>query len=165
VLFFFGFGAKRVVWSFVVLLATTSATNFTDGADGLLGSVLLPVFLVLPQSAVTGALLGALISYLFFNVSPAKLFMGDTGSLFFGGFLAAFMLLRGQEWWLILLCLIGVIEVASVVLQVIYFRLTGGKRIFRMTPYITIFKNLAGAIRVLYLCSQACKQWLAHSVG
>jgi len=125
--FSFGYGATRVAWSFIVLLATTSATNFTDGADGLLGSVLVPVFLVLPQSGVTGALLGSLISYLFFNASPARLFMGDTGSLFFGGFLASFR-------WLILLCLIGVIEVASVVMQVIYFRLTGGKRIFRMTP-------------------------------
>lgn len=140
--FSFGYGATRVAWSFIVLLATTSATNFTDGADGLLGSVLVPVFLVLPQSGVTGALLGSLISYLFFNASPARLFMGDTGSLFFGGFLASFMLLRGQEWWLILLCLIGVIEVASVVMQVIYFRLTGGKRIFRMTPIHHHFQKL-----------------------
>jgi phospho-N-acetylmuramoyl-pentapeptide-transferase len=141
-LFFYGFGWQRVLWSFIVLLAATSATNFTDGVDGLLGAVLIPVFLVLPSSGVTGALLGALLSFLVFNSYPAKLFMGDTGSFFFGGYLGALMLLQGREWWLLLVCFIGVVEVLSVMIQVSYFRLTGGKRVFLMTPIHHHFQKL-----------------------
>ncbi|WP_018963001.1 hypothetical protein [Coprothermobacter platensis] len=138
----FGFDFVRVLWCFIVILATTSATNFTDGVDGLLGSVLIPVMLILPLSGVTGGLLGALLAFLFFNVSPAKLFMGDTGSFFFGGFLGGLMLIEGKEWWLLLLCFIGVVEVASVIIQVTYFHLTGGKRVFLMTPIHHHFQKL-----------------------
>ncbi|NPV88589.1 phospho-N-acetylmuramoyl-pentapeptide-transferase [Coprothermobacteraceae bacterium] len=139
---YLGFDWLRTAWAFVVLLSTTSATNFTDGVDGLLGTITIPVLLVLPKTPANAVLLGVVISYLVYNVSPATIFMGDTGSYFIGGYLAATMLFNNEEWWLFALCFVGVLEVVSVVLQVAYFRLTGGKRLFRMTPLHHHFQKL-----------------------
>ncbi len=80
------------------------------------------------------AIVGGMLGFLLFNKNPAKIFMGDTGSLALGGSIAAISILVHQEWLLLLIGIIFVIETASVILQVFYFKATGGKRIFRMTP-------------------------------
>ena len=115
---------------FLLLVGTTNAVNLTDGLDGLAASVTLPVTVAYALLAITGACLG----FLLFNHHPAKVFMGDTGSLAIGGGVAALALLTHTELLLVILGGIYVMEATSVIMQVTYFRLTGGRRIFRMTP-------------------------------
>jgi phospho-N-acetylmuramoyl-pentapeptide-transferase len=132
-------------WPIAILaiVGAANGVNFADGLDGLCGGLTVIAFLalvlVLPgslpgEAAVAMVLVGTLLAFLFYNRHPAKVFMGDTGSLGLGAALAVMAL---QQGWVILLLLVGlvyVIEVLSVVLQVGYFKISGGKRIFPMTP-------------------------------
>ncbi|MCI8567431.1 MAG: phospho-N-acetylmuramoyl-pentapeptide-transferase [Lachnospiraceae bacterium] len=125
------------------LLATDNGVNLTDGLDGLCSSVTVLVatfFTVVALgegsriSPVTGAVAGSLLGFLLFNVYPAKVFMGDTGSLALGGFVAITAFSLGMPLIILLVGLIYVVEVCSVVLQVSYFKATKGKRLFKMAP-------------------------------
>lgn len=136
------------VWyyAFVVILlvGTTNAVNLTDGLDGLVSWVTIPVTLAFSyiafQSAQTDLSLFALIitgsclGFLLFNHYPAKVFMGDTGSLALGGGIAALALLTKTEMLLVIIGGVYVLEALSVIIQVIYFKISGGKRIFKMSP-------------------------------
>jgi len=128
-----------------VLIATTNAVNLTDGLDGLASGVTAAIFGFFfivsislnsdPNPAyVSVALLGALLAFLWFNAFPAKIFMGDVGSLALGGALAALAFQTRLVFWLPLVGFMLVAETLSVILQVIYFKLTKGRRIFRMSP-------------------------------
>lgn len=128
---------------FIMFTAETNAVNFTDGLDGLCAGqmviALAPfvLFALWQQQPDVAAFLlmviGALVGYLKFNMYPAKVFMGDTGSLALGGLIAAAAMVLKQEILLILVGLVFVAEVLSVIIQVTHFRRTG-KRIFRMAP-------------------------------
>ena len=128
---------------FFAVIGTVNGTNFTDGLDGLAGSVTVVVasFFVFASLALGGyvhpvasAMVGALLGFLLFNVYPAKIFMGDTGSLALGGFVIGIAYVLEMPIFVIIVGLVYVIEVVSVMLQVLYFKVTGGKRIFKMTP-------------------------------
>jgi phospho-N-acetylmuramoyl-pentapeptide-transferase len=135
-------GWAYYVLVFLLLVGTTNAVNLTDGLDGLAASVTVPVtlaygFITLGANGLGGfayAMTGACLGFLLFNRYPAKVFMGDTGSLALGGGVAALALLTNTELLLVILGGVYVAEAASVIIQVTYFRLTGGKRIFRMSP-------------------------------
>lgn len=126
----------------LVLVATTNAVNLTDGLDGLAGGVTaiaLVFFLVASYfSPVPGyfssALLGACVGFLWFNGFPARVFMGDSGSLALGGALCALAFQTGLVFWLPVVGGIFVVETLSVLTQVTYFKITKGKRIFKMSP-------------------------------
>ena len=138
------FGMAFYVIVFLLLVGTTNAVNLTDGLDGLASFVTLPVTLTFAaicygqqQMDLCGfamALCGGCMGFLLFNHHPAKVFMGDTGSLAIGGGIAALALLTKTEILLIILGGVYVAEAASVIMQVSYFKYTHGKRIFRMTP-------------------------------
>ncbi|MCR5302924.1 MAG: phospho-N-acetylmuramoyl-pentapeptide-transferase [Lachnospiraceae bacterium] len=128
---------------FLAVLGTTNGTNFTDGVDGLLSSVTIPVALFLYYiSNVTGsgtgilccAFAGAFMGFLLFNAHPAAVFMGDTGSLAAGGFVAGVAVSCGMTLYIPIFGVIYLIEVLSVMIQVLYFKKTKGKRFFRMAP-------------------------------
>ena len=128
---------------FVVVIGTVNGTNFTDGLDGLASSVTVMVatfFSVVAIGtnsgieAVTCAVVGALLGFLLFNVYPASVVMGDTGSLALGGFVAATAYLLQMPIFILIVGFIYLAEVLSVMLQVSYFKLTGGKRIFKIAP-------------------------------
>lgn len=128
---------------FFIMIATDNGVNFTDGLDGLCSSVTLLVatfFTVVAigensgLSPITGAVVGSLMGFLLFNVYPAKVFMGDTGSLALGGFVAATAFMLRMPLYIAVIGFIYMIEVLSVVIQVAYFKATKGKRIFRMAP-------------------------------
>lgn len=127
-----------------VLVGTVNATNLTDGLDGLNSLVSLFVFFgyaviaaMQGQTAVSAFALcfaGALVAFLFFNANPAQVFMGDTGSMAIGGAVAMLALATHTLWLLPIIGLIYVAEAGSVIIQMLYFRKTGGKRIFLMSP-------------------------------
>lgn len=132
-----------VIFVFFVMLGTVNGTNFTDGLDGLLSSVTVlvaaffTVVAVVTKSGlhpVTGAAVGALLGFLLVNVYPAKVFMGDTGSLALGGFVASTAIVLKMPIFIVIVGIIYLVEVLSVILQVTYFKLTKGKRIFKMAP-------------------------------
>ena len=127
----------------IVLLGTDNGTNLTDGIDGLLASVTTVVaFFLAILGLRTGSGIavpsliaaGALLGYLLYNAHPAKLFMGDTGSLALGGLVAGAAIVSKSGWFILLFGFIYVIEVVSDILQVAFFKLTHGKRIFKMAP-------------------------------
>lgn len=128
---------------FIVMLGTDNGVNFTDGLDGLCTSVtiLVATFLTIIAlgegngiSPMTGAVVGSLLGFLLFNVYPAKVFMGDTGSLALGGFVASSALVMQMPLFIPIIGFIYLLEVLSVIIQVTYFKKTGGKRIFKMAP-------------------------------
>jgi len=129
----------------VLAVFSTSSASLVDGLDGLAGGVYalcLLAYLIIalhngqPALAVFIALcIGALLGFLWFNVHPAQVFMGDTGALAFGGTLGVVAMASHQVLLLLLIGLVLVVEVLSVMLQVGYFKLTHGKRIFLMSPY------------------------------
>ena len=128
---------------FIVIIGTVNGTNFTDGVDGLLATVTVPVAIFFCIASMikkggieplTIAVFGALLGFLMFNVYPAKVMMGDTGSLALGGFVAASAVALKMPLFIVLIGFIYLLEVISVMLQVTYFKKTGGKRIFRMAP-------------------------------
>ncbi len=128
---------------FFVVLGTVNGSNFTDGLDGLEASVtvLIATFFTVVSiglksgiSPICGAVAGSLLAFLLYNVYPAKVFMGDTGSLALGGFVASAAYMLRMPLFIVLVAFIYLIEVISVILQVGYFKLTGGKRLFKMAP-------------------------------
>lgn len=136
-------GAGAVPLMFFVVIGTVNGVNFTDGLDGLASSVTILVatfFSVVAVGAqsgiepVTCAVVGALLGFLLFNVYPAKVFMGDTGSLALGGFVAAAAYMMQMPLFIVIVGFIYMVEVVSDILQVSYFKMSGGKRIFKMAP-------------------------------
>lgn len=128
---------------FVAVIGTVNGVNFTDGLDGLASSVTIMVATFFSVVAVgtksgiepiTCAVVGALMGFLLFNVFPARVFMGDTGSLALGGFVAGTAYMLQMPLFIIIVGMVYLIEVASVMIQVTYFKKTGGKRIFKMAP-------------------------------
>ncbi|MBO5410208.1 MAG: phospho-N-acetylmuramoyl-pentapeptide-transferase [Clostridia bacterium] len=132
------------IFGIVVIYAAINAVNFTDGVDGLCSSIAattavsLAVIAALKGlygfSMASSALAGACVGFLLWNKNPAKVFMGDTGSLFLGGMLVAIAYSLNCPLILLLSGLVFVIEGASDVLQIVYYRVSGGKRIFKMAP-------------------------------
>lgn len=132
-----------IVILFLAVLGTVNGSNFTDGLDGLASSVTAVIatfFAIVGYIAgnditpVSIAFVGALLAFLLFNVYPAKVFMGDTGSLALGGFVVACAYMMNMPIYILLVAFIYFVEVLSVILQVGYFKLTHGKRIFKMAP-------------------------------
>ena len=137
------FGMWNLPLLFFIVLGTANGTNFTDGLDGLAGSVTVMVAVFFTVVAVgsrsgiepvTCAVAGALLGFLLFNSHPAAVFMGDTGSLALGGFVAACAYVLQMPLYIAIVGIIYLVEVLSVILHVVYFKLSGGKRIFRMAP-------------------------------
>lgn len=137
------FGWFNIPILFFVVIGTVNGTNFTDGLDGLASSVTVLVATFFTVVAIgtnsgiepiTCAVVGALLGFLLFNVHPASVFMGDTGSLALGGFVAATAYMMQMPLFIVIVGLIYLVEVLSVMMQVTYFKVTGGKRIFKMAP-------------------------------
>jgi phospho-N-acetylmuramoyl-pentapeptide-transferase len=136
---YIGFAAFAIV-------AMANGVNLTDGLDGLAGGTLAFSFVAfmlvalfnVPQQVnlalLCALIIGALLGFLWFNVHPAQIFMGDAGALALGSTLAVTALITGQILILPLIGIIFVVETLSVIIQVAYFKLSGGKRIFRMSP-------------------------------
>lgn len=158
-LIYWGIGAYTVIM-LLMMTGMSNAVNITDGMDGLAGGISavvafglallcliagseeLATFYLVPYVAtahelavVTGALAGACLGFLWWNCSPASVFMGDTGSLCLGGLLGFVGMVIRQEFVLLLMSGIFILEIASVVIQVSYFKWTKGKRVFRCAPY------------------------------
>ncbi|EHG13261.1 phospho-N-acetylmuramoyl-pentapeptide-transferase [Streptococcus intermedius F0395] len=144
----FGFplhlGYLYIAFTLFWLVGFSNAVNLTDGIDGL-ASISVTISLVayaviatvqhrLDILIVVLSMIGGLLAFFIFNHKPAKIFMGDVGSLALGGMLAAISIALHQEWTLLIIGIVYVFETTSVMMQVSYFKLTGGKRIFRMTP-------------------------------
>ena len=133
-----------IVFAMFVMVGCDNAVNLTDGVDGLSSSVTLPVMVFFTAASVAlgkfdlallpASLTGGLIAYLFYNWHPAKVFMGDTGSLFLGGVVCALAFALDMPLILIFVGFVYICETVSVILQVGYFKLTHGKRLFRMSP-------------------------------
>lgn len=137
------FGIFNIPILFFIVIGTVNGTNFTDGLDGLASSVTVIVatfFTVIAIGVgsgiepITCAVVGALLGFLLFNVYPASVFMGDTGSLALGGFVAATAYMLQMPLFIPIVGFIYLAEVVSDILQVGYFKMTGGKRIFKMAP-------------------------------
>ena len=160
-------GILAVIWTAIVITSSSNAVNLTDGMDGLAigcvlivaltfalmtfiaGNVKLASYLQVPfvpgsaeLTVVCAGLIGASLGFLWFNCHPAQVFMGDTGSLAIGGLIGAIALMIKQEFLLVIVGGIFVMEAASVVLQVASFKLRGGKRIFLRTPIHHHFEHL-----------------------
>lgn len=136
-------GFLAIPMMFIVIIGTVNGVNFTDGLDGLASSVTVLVatfFTVVAIGTKSGiepitcAVVGALLGFLLFNVYPASVFMGDTGSLALGGFVASTAYILQMPLFIVIVGLIYLVEVLSVIIQVTYFKKTGGKRIFKMAP-------------------------------
>lgn len=136
-------GRLFIPFVFIVVVGTVNGANFTDGLDGLASgvTVIIAVFFTVVAIAtksgiepVTAAVVGALMGFLLFNVYPAKVFMGDTGSLALGGFVASTAIVLKMPVFLLLVAFIYFVEVLSVIIQVGYFKITHGKRFFKMAP-------------------------------
>ena len=133
-----------IFFAMFVIVGCVNAVNITDGVDGLCGTVTIPVMVFFTVAAAAmkrfdlallpAALAGGLVAYLFYNWHPAKVFMGDTGSLFLGGVVCGLAFALEMPLILILVGLVYMVETLSVILQVTYFKLTHGKRIFKMAP-------------------------------
>lgn len=133
-----------IFFAMFVMVGSVNAVNLTDGVDGLCASVTIPVMVFFAVACVAlkrydlallpAALVGGLAAYLFYNWHPAKVFMGDTGSLFLGGVVATMAFALEMPLVLILVGFVYIIETLSVILQVSYFKLTHGKRLFKMSP-------------------------------
>lgn len=132
-----------IIFVFIVVLGTVNGVNFTDGLDGLASgvTVIVATFFTIAalslnpsMTPITGAVVGSLLGFLLFNTYPARVFMGDTGSLALGGFVSSISLMLHMPLFIVIIGLIYLVEVLSVILQVGYFKLTHGKRIFKMAP-------------------------------
>ncbi|WP_336713625.1 phospho-N-acetylmuramoyl-pentapeptide-transferase [Arthrobacter sp. USHLN218] len=152
-----------VIWSNLIVTGATNGVNLTDGLDGLAAGASVMVFAAymlmgiwqfnqtcgsvkvpgevcyevrdpLDLALLAGTLMGALVGFLWWNTSPAKIFMGDTGSLAIGGAVAGFAILSRTELLLVVLAGLFVLISLSVIIQVVYFKLSGGKRVFKMAP-------------------------------
>ena len=133
-----------IFFAMFVMVGCDNAVNLTDGVDGLSSSVTLPVMIFFTGAAYTmgredlallpAALVGALIAYLFYNFHPAKVFMGDTGSLFLGGVVCSMAFALDMPLVLILVGFVYIVETLSDIIQIVYFKATHGKRFFKMAP-------------------------------
>lgn len=133
-----------IFFAMFVMVGCVNAVNLTDGVDGLCASVTLPVMVFFTAAAAAmgkfelallpASLVGGLAAYLFYNWHPAKVFMGDTGSLFLGGVVCAMAFALEMPLILILVGFVYICETLSVILQVTYFKATHGKRLFKMAP-------------------------------
>lgn len=133
-----------IFFSMFVMVGCVNAVNLTDGVDGLSSSVTIPVMIFFTVAAMAlerfdlalfpAALTGGLVAYLFYNWHPAKVFMGDTGSLFLGGVVCGLAFALDMPLILVLVGFVYILETLSVILQVGYFKLTHGKRLFKMSP-------------------------------
>ena len=128
---------------FLAVLGTVNGANFTDGLDGLVTGVtiIIAVFFTMVSymtggeiEIISGAVAGSLLGFLLFNVYPARVFMGDTGSLALGGFVVSTAYMLRLELFIVIIAFIYLIEVISEILQVTYYKITNGKRIFKMAP-------------------------------
>lgn len=132
------------IFGIIVIYACVNAVNFTDGIDGLCGSVTVTAAVsigviaalrgFLGFSMAAAALAGACVGFVLWNKNPAKVFMGDTGSMFLGGMIVALAYAIGCPLILLLVGIVYVIEGLSDVVQIVYYRISGGKRIFKMAP-------------------------------
>lgn len=140
--FLFGNSVLDVLGFGFIVMGSINALNFSDGLDGLAAGM--TVIMLLPFLSVPFAtpLVGALLGFLWYNCRPARVFMGGVGSESLGAALAAIVILSGWVWYLPLIALVPVLEVLSVMLQVSYFRVTGGKRILLMSPLHHHFEEL-----------------------
>ena len=136
-------GVLFVPFVFVAVLGTVNGANFTDGLDGLATSVtvVIAMFFAIfslrvesPVYLTAMIMIGTLLGFLIFNTYPAKVFMGDTGSLALGGFVAAEAFMLKVPLFIIIVAFIYLAEILSVMIQVSYFKITHGKRIFKMSP-------------------------------
>mgnify|MGYP005811639259 FL=1 len=141
--YYLDIGWVAVPLLFFAVIGTVNGVNFTDGLDGLASSVTVMVatfFTVVAIGSHSGIepincpVVGSLVGFLLFNVFPARVFMGDTGSLALGGFVAGTAYMLQMPLFLLIVGLVYLVEVASVIIQVTYFKKTGGKRIFKMAP-------------------------------
>ncbi len=133
-----------IFFAMFVMVGCDNAVNLTDGVDGLSSSVTLPVMIFFTGTAyamgredlalLPAALVGALIAYLFYNFHPAKVFMGDTGSLFLGGVVCSMAFALDMPLVLILVGFVYLVETLSDIIQIVYFKATHGKRFFKMAP-------------------------------
>jgi phospho-N-acetylmuramoyl-pentapeptide-transferase len=130
----FGIDSLDVLAYTLVIMGSINAVNFTDGLDGLAAGCMVIMLLTFSFIPLALTLIGALLGFLWYNAKPARVFMGGVGSEALGAVLAGFAILSGWTWYLPLIALIPVLEVVSVMIQVSYFRMTGGKRFFRMSP-------------------------------
>lgn len=136
---------------YIAMIGTVNAVNLTDGLDGLAAgvTVLVTIFFAMMALALNSgtmpmsfAAIGSLLGFLLFNSYPAKVFMGDTGSLALGGFVASMALILRMPLFILIVGLIYVIEALSVIIQVVYFKKTNGKRFFKMAPIHHHFEQL-----------------------
>ncbi len=133
-----------IFFAMFVMVGCVNAVNLTDGVDGLSSSVTVPVMIFFAAASVAlekwdlallpACLVGGLIAYLFYNWHPAKVFMGDTGSLFLGGIVCGMAFALNMPLILLFVGFVYICETVSVILQVGYFKLTHGKRLFKMAP-------------------------------
>jgi phospho-N-acetylmuramoyl-pentapeptide-transferase len=139
---YFDAGWFNVVLLFFIVIATANGANFTDGLDGLHGcvTVLIAAFFAIASiglaagiTPISCAVAGALLGFLLYNLHPASVFMGDTGSLALGGFVAASAYMTGLPLFIPIVAFVYAVEVLSVIIQVAYYKKTG-KRVFRMAP-------------------------------
>ncbi len=136
-------GDAFIPFTMLVIIGTVNGANFTDGLDGLAAgvTVIIAVFFTVMAIAsgsgmelISCAVVGSLLGFLLFNVYPAKVFMGDTGSLALGGYVASLAIMMKMPLFILIVGFIYFVEVLSVIIQVVYFKLSGGKRIFKMAP-------------------------------
>lgn len=133
-----------IFFAMFVMVGTVNSVNLTDGIDGLSSSVTIPVMVFFAAAAfamkrydlalLPAALVGGLLAYLVFNFHPAQVFMGDTGSLFLGGVVCALAFALDMPLVLILVGFVYIVETLSDIIQIVYFKATHGKRIFKMAP-------------------------------
>ena len=133
-----------VIFTIFILLGTSNAVNLTDGLDGLATGVVTIIIAFFTAVAIKNndtemaifgsSIMGASLAFLIFNMHPAKMFLGDTGSLALGGAIAAMAIIMKMPIYLAIVALIPVIETLSVAMQVMYFKITHGKRLFKMAP-------------------------------
>ena len=141
---YFDLGKWYIPFALLVLLSTTNVVNITDGLDGLATGIMIAIMvfftvvgIMLQNSAITmfcAVLTGACLGFLVYNINPARVFMGDTGSLALGGVMGALALILQMPLILIVVAGVCVIEALSDIIQVGYFKLSKGKRIFKMAP-------------------------------
>ena len=137
-------GALWYILAAILMVGVINGANFTDGIDGLASSVtyVIGIFFAIfaffandmGLSVVGGAIIGATLGFLLYNIHPAKVFMGDTGSLFLGAIVTGTLFQMREPLLIFLICAVYILELLSTVLQILYFKLTHGKRLFKMAP-------------------------------
>jgi phospho-N-acetylmuramoyl-pentapeptide-transferase len=164
----FGLGSVDVLAYTLIIMGSINAVNFTDGLDGLAAGVMVMMLLPFTFMPIVLPLIGSLLGFLWYNAKPARVFMGGVGSEALGAVLAGIAILANWTWYLPLIALIPVLEVLSVMIQVSYFRATGGKRFFKMSPLHHHFEESGWSeeqvISRFYLLTAVCVAlaWSLH---